>query len=218
LCRKPAGLSFDQAACVGVNFLAAWRGLMDAAALRGGETVVIIGAGGGVGGAVAQIAGRAGARVIGVERSEPAAGAAIHGIAEALIIGAADVAGAVRERLGGGGADVVFDAVGGVMFRAALACLAAGGRLVEISATGQREVSFDLADFYHNESRIYGVDTLKLGLEDAARILQSLRPGFDDGDYRPAPIARIFPLRDAVEAYEAVVNGAAGRVVLRPQE
>jgi len=37
--------------------------------------------------------------------------------------------------------------------------LALRGRLVEIAATGGREVCFDLADFYHNESRLYGVDT-----------------------------------------------------------
>jgi len=38
------------------------------------------------------------------------------------------------------------------MFRSAVNSLALRGRLVEIAATGQREVSFDLADFYHNES------------------------------------------------------------------
>jgi NADPH2:quinone reductase len=111
----------------------------------------------------------------------------------------------------------VFDAVGGVMFRAALACLAVRGRLIEISATGQREVSFDLADFYHNESRLFGVDTFKLDLAGAAEVLELLRPGFEAGDYRAAPISRIFPLQDAVAAYRAVAAGEHGRVVLRPQ-
>ena len=55
------------------------------------------------------------------------------------------------------------------MFRSALNCLALRGRLVEIAATGQREVSFDLADFYHNESRLFGVDTLKRDLTASAR-------------------------------------------------
>jgi threonine dehydrogenase-like Zn-dependent dehydrogenase len=62
--------------------------------------------------------------------------------------------GADRPATGGKGADVVFDLVGGVMFRNAVNSLALRGRLVEIAATGQREVSFDLADFYHNESRL----------------------------------------------------------------
>ena len=59
--RKPDALSFDQAASVGVNYMAAWCGL-EAAGLKAGETVLLIGAGGGVGGAAAQIARRLGAR------------------------------------------------------------------------------------------------------------------------------------------------------------
>ena len=47
-----------------------------------------------------------------------------------------------------------FEAFGGVMFRTALQCLGFRGKVVEIAATGRREVSFDLADFYHNESRL----------------------------------------------------------------
>jgi NADPH:quinone reductase len=57
------------------------------------------------------------------------------------------------------------------MFRSALTCLALRGGLVEIAATGQREVSFDLVDFYHNESRLFGVDTLKRDLAASAQIL-----------------------------------------------
>jgi NADPH:quinone reductase len=92
---------------------------------------------------------------------------------------------------GGNGADVVFDLVGGVMFRSAVNSLALRGRLVEIAATGQREVSFDLADFYHNESRLYGVDTLKRDLTASAEVLEVLMPGFVAEDYRAAPISQI---------------------------
>ena len=216
--RKPERLDFDQAASVGVTYLAAWRGLVDAGALRGGETVAIIGAAGGVGSAAAQIARRLGARrIVGVDRSAPGAESPAAAAVDAFIAGAADVAAAVREALGGHGADVVFDAVGGVMFRGALGCLGARGRLIEISATGQREVTFDLADFYHNEGRIFGVDTLKLDLNAAGDILEALRPGFESGDYLPAPIARVFSLADAAAAYRAVAEGQAGRVVLRPR-
>jgi hypothetical protein len=51
------------------------------------------------------------------------------------------------------------------------------GRLVEIAATGQREVSFDLVDFYHNESRLFGGDTLKRDLTASAEVLDALTPG-----------------------------------------
>jgi NADPH:quinone reductase len=215
--RKPETLSVDQAASVGVNYMAAWLGL-EAAGVRAGETALLIGAGGGVGGAASQIAGRLGARVIGADNRPPLPDAPVRGIAEKLIIGAQDLPAEVRAATGGKGADVVFDLVGGVMFRNALNCLALRGRLIEIAATGQREVTFDLADFYHNESRLFGVDTLKRDLTASAEVLDKLTAGFAEGDYRAAPITMTFGLGDAQEAYRKVAAGVAGRVVLRPQE
>jgi NADPH2:quinone reductase len=215
--RKPDNLSFDQAASVGVNYMAAWCGL-EAAGLKTSETVLLIGAGGGVGGAAAQIARHLGARVIGADRHAPNPAAPINGIAEKLILDAQDLPAEVRAATGDKGADVVFDLVGGIMFRSAVNCLALRGRLVEIAATGQREVSFDLADFYHNESRLYGVDTLKRDLTASAEVLEALTPGFVAGDYRAAPITETCGLGDAQEAYRKVAAGSAGRVVLRPQE
>jgi NADPH:quinone reductase len=215
--RKPQTLSFDQAASVGVNYMAAWCGV-EAAALMAGETVLLIGAGGGVGSAAAQIARRLGARVIGADRHAPRADAPINAIAETLIIGAEDLPAEVRAATSGKGADFVFDLVGGVMFRSAVNCLALRGRLVEIAATGGREVTFDLADFYHNESRLFGVDTLKLDLTASAKILDLLTPGFVAGDYHAARIAETCRLGDAKEAYCKVAAGATGRIVLRPQQ
>ena len=210
-------MSFAEAASVGVNYMAAWCGVVEAAALAAGEMLVIIGAGGGVGGAAAQIAHRIGARVVGVDRRTPLPEAPIHAIAERLIIDASDLPAAVRAATDGRGADIVFDTVGGVMFRPALACLALRGRLIEISATGQREVSFDIADFYHNESRLFGIDTLKRDLTASAQTLDALAPGFEAGDYRPAPIAETVPLADARRAYREVAAGTTGRIVLTPQ-
>jgi NADPH:quinone reductase-like Zn-dependent oxidoreductase len=192
--RKPAALGFDEAASVGVNFVTAWRGLVDSAALCAGETVAILAASGGVGNAGVQIARRLGAAIIGIDRREPRPGAAIREAGVSRIAQGADIPGAVRHATGGRGADVVLDCVGGIMFRHALDCLAPRGRVVEMSVTGAREVTFNLADFYHNESRLIGIDTLKLDLTASAAVLDALAPGFDAGDYRPAPIARRFAL------------------------
>jgi NADPH:quinone reductase len=79
--RKPDTLSFDEAASVGVNYVAAWCGI-DATSLKAGETVLLIGAGGGVGAAAAQIARRLGARVIGADNRMPHPDAPIQAIAE----------------------------------------------------------------------------------------------------------------------------------------
>jgi NADPH:quinone reductase len=215
--RKPKNLSFEEAASVGVNFAAAWCGI-EAAGLKAGETLLLIGAGGGVGGAAAQIAQRLDARVIGADRHEPHPDAPIRVIAEKLILAPSDLPAEIRSFTRGKGADVVFDLVGGVMFRSAVNSLALRGRLVEIAATGQREVSFDLPDFYHNESRVFGVDTLKRDLTASAEILDALSPGFISGEYRPAPIEDACALAEAQQAYRKVGPGTAGRFVLRPQE
>jgi NADPH:quinone reductase len=202
--RKPETLSFDQAASIGVNYMAAWCGI-EAAGLKASEIILLIGAGGGVGNAAAQIAQRLGARVIGADRRAPHPDSPIYDILERMIVGAEDLPIEVRAATGGKGADVVFDLVG-------------GGRLVEIAATGQREVNFDLTDFYHNESRLVGVDTLKRDLTASAKVLDALTPGFVAGDYSAAPIVEICGLGEAQYAYRKVAAGAVGRVVLRPQE
>jgi len=214
--RKPATLDFAQAASVGVNFVTAWKGLVQAAALTANETVAIIAASGGVGNAAVQIARRLGARIIGTDRRPPRPDAAITQYGLSLVADGAGVPAAVRAATDGRGADVVLDCVGGVMFRHAVNCLAHGGRLVEMSVTGARDVTFNLADFYHNESRLFGIDTLKFDLVQTAAVLDALAPGFEAGDYRPATIARRFALSDAVAAYEAVAAGEPGRVVLEP--
>jgi NADPH:quinone reductase len=215
--RMPGTLSFDAAACIGVNFVTAWCAVVEAAALRAGETVAILGACGGVGSAAAQIAKHLGARIIGVNRSEPLADAPIRAVADRLLIAPADAGQAVREATEGRGADVVFDTVGGAFFNSALAALGHRGRLVEITSTGTREVTFNLVDFYHNESRLFGVDSLKRDLTASAQVLEQLAPGFETGAYRPPLIAATFPLAEAVSAYRRVGEGAAGRILLHPQ-
>lgn len=215
--RKPKNLSFDQAAAVGVNFITAWTGLVDAARLQTGETVLVIAASGGVGNAAVQIAAHIGATVIGSDRKEPRPGAAIMRSGLSLVADGPDIAPALREATNGRGADVVLDCVGGVMFRHALDCLAPQGRLVEMSVTGAREVTFNLADFYHNQLHLIGIDTLKLDLTASAGVLEKLRPGFEADDYHPTPVTGRFPLHDVVAAYRAVAAGERGRVVLNPK-
>jgi NADPH2:quinone reductase len=180
--------------------------------------VLLIGAGGGVGSAAAQIARRLGARVIGADRGTPLPTAPIRAIAVMLIVGADDLPAEVHAATGAKDADVILDLVAGVMFRSAVNSLAWRGRLVEIAATEQREVSFDLVDFYHNESQLFRVDTLKRDLTASSEVLDALTPGFVAGDYSAAPIAETCGLSEAQEACRKVAAGTAGRIVLRPPE
>ena len=83
---------------------------------------------------------------------------------------------ATRRLTKGQGAQVVFDAVGGPLFEPALRCLAHRG--IEITSAGDRRVSFDLLDFYHNESRLFGVDTRKRDATASVAELEALTPFF----------------------------------------
>jgi len=217
LTRKPAMLDHAEAASIGVAFVVGWLGLADYARLRKGENVAIVGVSDGVGGAVAQLARALGARhIFGIDRHPPAEGSPAASRIDAYVASGTSSAAAVRAQTGGRGADVVFDAVGGVMFETALSCLAQKGRLIEIAATGRRRVEFDLVDFYHNESRLFGVDSRKLGLVESAGILNRLAPGFDNGSLEPPLVRSVLSLDRSVEAYQTVASGAEGRIVIRP--
>jgi NADPH:quinone reductase-like Zn-dependent oxidoreductase len=129
---------------------------------------------------------------------------------------AADVGAEIKRLTGGTGAQVVFDAVGGVTTPAALASLAHRGRLVVISAVGPSAVEIDLRDLYHNETRIFGTDSGKLSIVDSARRLEKMSPYFESGEFRPLPITASYSLDDASLAYQAVADHKAGRVVIHP--
>ena len=96
------------------------------------------------------------------------------------------------------------------MFEPALRCLKPGGRQVAISSTGDRRVSFDLIDFYHNRLRLFGVDSQSLTVPDVAAIAEDLRPGFESGALKVAELDSV-PFDRAVEAYEKVATGAVKR-------
>jgi NADPH:quinone reductase len=212
LARKPAGLSHAQASAIGVNFVVAWLGTVDHAQLAKGETIAIIGAGGGVGGAVTQIAKARDCRVIGIDRNAPPSDSPAGRLIDEYVPFDERTVQRVRELTGG--VDVVYDAVGGVAFETALGLVKRRGRVVEISATGKRRVDFDLIDFYHNETQLLGTDSAKLGVAEAAPILNALVEGFDSGKLQPPLIASSFSLAEGQDAYRAVIAGTSGRVVL----
>jgi NADPH:quinone reductase len=218
LVAKPDRLTFDEASTVGVNFVVAWYGVVETAHLAAGETVAVFGVSGGVGGAVAQIAHALGANVIGVDRREPGTDTPAAAVIDHFIAfdAGAEVGAAIKRLTDGKGADVVYDAVGGVTTPSALAALAHRGRLVVISAVGSPTVEVNLLDLYHNETRILGTDSGKLSIVDSARRLEHMAPYFESGEFRPLPIAATYSLDDAPAAYRAVADHTAGRVVIRP--
>jgi NADPH:quinone reductase-like Zn-dependent oxidoreductase len=211
--RKPDSLTLEQAGAIGVPFVTAWLALVHAAAIRAGETILIVGASGSVGSAATQIAKWKGARVIGADRRKPASPLADESI-DTL---AENLSESVLRFTGGNGADLAFDTVGGSMFEPCLKSLRRGGRQVEISSAGDRRVSFDLIDFYHQELTLHGVDSLKWDLASSADILDRLKPGFDSGALTP-PAVQSYSLARAREAYETLAAGnAVCKSIIAPQ-
>jgi NADPH:quinone reductase len=103
------------------------------------------------------------------------------------------------------------------MFEPALKALAARGRQLVIASAGDRRVSFDLIDFYHNESRLLGVDTRARDAIASASLLDALVPFFEQGTFQVPQIDRVLALADGVAAYQEVASGQVrGRLVLAP--
>jgi NADPH:quinone reductase len=216
--RKPKALSFEQAAAIGVTYLAAWLGVIEYAQLNAGETLLVIGAGGGAGSAAAQIGKWRGARVIGVDRHElPSESPAAAALDDFFSLEGKALDEVIRRATGGRGAQVIFDSVGGLMFEPALKSLGHRGRQAEITSVGDRRVSFDLLDFYRNESQLFGVNTLKRDAIESGALLEALTPGFEQGAFRAPSIDRVIPLSEGPAGYEQVARGEAkGRLVLVP--
>jgi len=217
---KPQALSMDEAGSIGVTFVTAAL-CLTAGQVASGETILVIGATGGVGSAVVQIAKWKGARVIGTVRKEGDR-ALVQQMGADVVINLADgvLPDLVKAGTDGTGVNLIVDTVGGAMVEPCLKSLAHKGRLIEISApANDRRVSFDLIDFYHREARLIGVDSRALDASACAKILTALTPGFASGALR-ATAAELhrYPMEEAIAAYEQVQNRRVpGRVLLAPQ-
>lgn len=215
--EKPAGISWDEAAGIGVPFVTAMEGLRRAGLPKPGETVLVMGVNGKVGQAAVQIASWHGARVIGVVRKrEPYEGHSNVPV-EVIDASAMDVAARARELTGGKGADIVYNTVGDPYFQAAHKSLALRGRQILIAAV-DRIVQFNILEFYRGQHTYVGIDTLALSSVATGEVLRELAPGFASGHLKPFPIkpGAIYPLEQAGAAFVAVAGSSRDRVILRP--
>jgi NADPH:quinone reductase len=201
LSRKPQALSMAQAATIGVPYITAWASVVSAAQIQPGETILIVGVAGAVGQAATQIANWKQVRVVGADTSSDP----IPGTESVINTRTEDLRERVFELTAGRGVDAVFDTVGGPMFEPALRSLRVGGRQVAISSRDPR-VSFNLTDFYHNSSRLLGVDSYGLTSRQITEIEGELQPGFETGVLRPPTIETV-SFENAVHAYNQLAAG-----------
>ncbi len=205
----PADYSFHQAAAFPLVFVTVWRMVITNAALQPGETMLIIGIGGGVASAALQVAKQIGARVIVTSGSDAKLDRAKElGADYGVNHQGENFAAAVQSLTDKRGVDVVLDCVGGEVWRQSLASLARGGRLVTCGATAGGQPQDDIAAIVNKQLKIYG-STL-----GSRREFFQLISFLNASKIKPI-IDRVFPLAEAAAAQRYLEAAQQfGKVVL----
>jgi NADPH2:quinone reductase len=219
LVRVPDAIDSAQAAGFIQSYCTALFALSRRARVAAGESVVVLGAGGGVGLAAIDVATAHGARAIGAASSPAKREAALAAGAGAVIdYTTEDLKARIRE-LTGGGADVVFDPVGGDHAEAALRGLGRFGRYVVIGFAGGGIPSLPLNQVLLNNRSILGVDWgAWTGIDPAGQqaLLAELVGMVEAGSLHPAA-PEVRPLGAAVDALaDLLERRVTGKVVLAP--
>jgi NADPH:quinone reductase len=214
----PQTFSFEEGACWRGAAVTAWHALHDKAGVRPGETVLVLGASGGVGLAAVKLAKHFGATVIGTG-STPAKRLVIAaaGADHALDPANPDLAKDIKALTGGAGVDVVYDPVGGELAITATRAIAWGGRYLIVGFA-----SGTVPQFPANHAMIKGYSLIGLRAGEssrrdpalAARTQKALADLALCGVMRPH-ISHRFPLERAADALRALENRSViGRAVI----
>ncbi len=209
--RLPAGIGFPEAAAPLLVGLTAWRMLIHRAALRPAETVLVVGAGGGVNSMAIQVARLAGARVFAVAGSAEKAEAARRlGAEEAFDRTRGDWVREVLARTEKRGVDVVVDNVGRATLASSLKAVARGGRIVVVGNTSGPLTEIDLRFLFAKQISLIGST---MGSHQDFRVVTGL---LWSGALRPV-IDRTYPLAEGIEAYRRLEEGRHfGKILLLP--
>ncbi|HTU15154.1 MAG TPA: NADPH:quinone oxidoreductase family protein [Solirubrobacterales bacterium] len=215
--RKPAGLSWEEAAAFPMNYLTALAGLDRRGRLKPGETVLVHGAAGGTGTAAIHVANALGARVFAVVSSDAKERTARSAGAAEVFRGDGPWKDEVREA-SDGGVDLVFDPVGGERFTDSLRSLRSEGRIVVIGFTEGSIPEVKVNRLLMNNTEVSGCSwsvlaTAPGGLETAAARLGDM---VDAGDVRPM-LDQVYEMSRGVEALRAIAERrVSGKGILVP--
>lgn len=214
----PEGLDFKQAAGVAMTYFTSYHALKQRADLKEGETLLVLGAAGGVGSTAVELGKLMGAKVIAAASSdEKLAMCRELGADETINYSEQDLKTAVKELTGGKGVDVVYDPVGGDYAEPALRGMAWNGRYLVIGfASGPiPEIPLNLALL--KGCSIVGVFWGRFIAEEPKVHLQNIQDLwalFAEGKLKPA-INDVFALEDYEQAYEVMMGRKArGKVIL----
>jgi len=211
----PERISWAQGAAVFVPYATAYRALEQVAHARGGETLLVHGASGGVGVAAVQVARARGMIVIGTAGTDRGRELALReGAHHAVDHRAAGYQDEVKELTGGRGVDVILEMLANVNLGADLKLLAPGGRVVVIGNRG--EATINPRDLMFRDAAVYGMLLWNISDKDAEAAHAALVAGLENGTLRPVVGAEL-PLANAADAHRKVMEpGAFGKIVLIP--
>jgi len=205
----PHDLAFTDAAAIPLCFLTAWQMVVRKGRLQPGQTVLIHAAGSGVSSAAIQIAKLMGARVITTTSTEAKAERARALGADAVInYTTHDFVAECKNLTAKKGVDVVFDHVGGEVFRKSLLAAAWGGRIVTCGATSGFAPPIDLRHIFFRQLQVLGSTMGPKG--DLFAILRLV------AERKLSPVVdRVLPLWDAAEAHGLLERREVfGKIVL----
>lgn len=207
----PANLSFEEAAAVPLVFVTAWHMLVGRAQMRPGETVLVLGAGSGVGSAAIQIAKLFHGRVITTAGSEAKMAKARElGADEVINHATQDIAAEVRRLTNKRGVDVVIEHVGQATWKSSFMSLAVNGRLVTCGNTTGWDAAIDLRYLFNRHLSLLGSF-----MGRTSELLAALQ--FVGQGKLKAVVDRVFPLSEARQAQEYLESRQQfGKVVLKP--
>ena len=218
LAPMPAGVDYAVAAAFGVTYATSYHALKDRARLAAGETLLVLGAAGGVGLAAVELGKLLGARVIAAASSEAKLAACRERGADAVIdYEREDLREAIRALTDGKGVDVVVDPVGGRWTEPAVRGLAWKGRYLVVGFAAGDIPKIPLNLVLLKGSAIVGVywgDFTRREPRAAAENFEQLIAWLRAGKIRPL-VSATYPLERAAEALEDVMNRKVrGKAVL----
>jgi NADPH2:quinone reductase len=216
----PEVMDFATAAAFGLTYGTADHALADRAAIASGETLLVLGAAGGVGIAAVEIGKALGARVIACASSAgKIAVCREHGADEAINYAAEDLRERIKELTAGRGVDVVLDPVGGMYSEPALRSLAWRGRLLVVGFAAGEIPRIPLNLTLLKGCSIVGVFWGDFTRREPARFAERMRHlcrWYEEGKLRPH-ISLALPLERAAEALSLMsARRAVGKMVLTP--
>ena len=219
LIARPSSMPSTVAAGFTMTYGTSMHALKQRAQLQAGETLLVLGAGGGVGLAAVEIGKQMNATVIAAASSAEKLKAAKNAGADHLIdYSQQDLRSALKEIVGKKGVDVVYDPVGGDMFEAALRSTAWGGRVLVVGfASGdipKVPVNLALLKGCSIVGVFWGAFRLNYTKEDNENFEQ-LFAWYEDGKLKPYA-SKIYALEAAAQALNDLKNRkAVGKIVLK---